>query len=107
MAKARFGSKMKLDMMSVTVLLVMSVFGGLVGYQLGKATSAAQSLSLREAATMMKEKGAEMKEVGTMMGQKGRLYQDYDLTQKAGMMAQDGSSMMDKGTSMVGMMNGF
>jgi hypothetical protein len=39
--------KLKLDTMSVTILLVMSIFGGIIGFYLGKGASSAQSVSLQ------------------------------------------------------------
>jgi uncharacterized membrane protein len=35
-------TKFKLDMMSVTVLLVMTIFGGIIGYYLGQGAAASQ-----------------------------------------------------------------
>jgi hypothetical protein len=35
-------TKIKLDMMSVTVLLVMTIFGGIIGYYLGQGAAASQ-----------------------------------------------------------------
>jgi len=35
-------TKIKIDMMSVTVLLVMAIFGGIVGYYLGLGAAASQ-----------------------------------------------------------------
>jgi len=35
-------TKLKIDMMSVTVLLVMAIFGGIVGYYLGQGSAASQ-----------------------------------------------------------------
>jgi hypothetical protein len=43
---ARKTSKLKLDMMSVTVLLVMVVFGGIVGYYLGQGSALANTVTL-------------------------------------------------------------
>jgi hypothetical protein len=39
---AKKTTKIKLDMMSVTVLLVMTIFGGIVGFYLGQGASAAR-----------------------------------------------------------------
>jgi hypothetical protein len=39
-------TKLKLDMMSVTVLLVMAIFGGIIGYLLGQGAAAAQFATL-------------------------------------------------------------
>ncbi len=103
MAKAR-AAKLKLDMMSVVVLLVMSVFGGIVGYYLGQSSGSANALFLREAGTIMQEKGAFMKSTGQMMEEKGTRYRDAQLTEQGKTMMQDGSTMMGKGESMMGSM---
>jgi hypothetical protein len=39
---AKKTTKFKLDMMSVTVLLVMTIFGGIVGYFLGQGATASR-----------------------------------------------------------------
>jgi hypothetical protein len=44
----------KLDMMSITVLLVMAIFGGIVGFYIGQSSGANQMLQSLEAAQMMK-----------------------------------------------------
>lgn len=87
MAKGK--GKLKLDTMSVTVLLVMSLFGGVVGYYLGRGSTTAQAVVMREAATMMKE-------VGAMMDERGKQLRDNDMMEK-------GRMMIDKGTVMMGM----
>jgi hypothetical protein len=106
MAKAKT-TKMKLDMMSVTVLLVMSVFGGVVGYFLGKGATAAQVVSLREAATMMQEKGVMMQDAGKLMDEKGKRMGDKEMTDKGKMLMESGSVMSGKGTGMMGMMQDY
>jgi hypothetical protein len=106
MAKTKT-TKMKLDMMSVTVLLVMSVFGGVVGYFLGKGATAAQVVSLREAATMMQEKGVMMQDAGRLMDEKGKRMGDKEMTDKGKMLMESGSVMSGKGTGMMGMMQEY
>jgi len=39
---AKRTTKLKLDMMSVTVLLVMAIFGGIIGFYLGQGAAASQ-----------------------------------------------------------------
>ena len=39
-------TKIKIDMMSVTILLVMAIFGGIVGYYLGQGAAASQFADL-------------------------------------------------------------
>jgi hypothetical protein len=48
---ARKTSKLKLDMMSVTVLLVMVIFGGVVGYFLGQGSALANTVALCQPVT--------------------------------------------------------
>ena len=96
-------AKLKLDMMSVTVLLVMSLFGGVVGYFLGKGATAAQVVSLREAATIMKDKGTMMQEVGKLMDERGKRSGDREMMEKGKMMIESGSVMSGKGTGMMGL----
>lgn len=43
---AKKTTKMKIDMMSVTILLVMAIFGGIVGYYLGLGSAASQFADL-------------------------------------------------------------
>lgn len=45
MAKAKT-TKFKLDMMSVTVLLVMALFGGIVGFYLGQGSAVVRTMTL-------------------------------------------------------------
>ncbi len=45
MAKGKT-TKVKLDMMSVTVLLVMVIFGGIIGYYLGQGSAVVRVMSL-------------------------------------------------------------
>jgi len=37
-------TKMKLDVMSITILLVMAIFGGLIGFYIGQAAGVNQVL---------------------------------------------------------------
>jgi hypothetical protein len=37
-------TKMKLDVMSITILLVMAIFGGLIGYYIGQAAGINQAI---------------------------------------------------------------
>ena len=106
MAKAKT-AKMKLDTMSVTVLLVMSIFGGVVGYFLGKGATAAQVVSLHEAATMMKEKGVMMEDAGKLMDERGKRMGDREMMDKGKAMMESGSMMSGKGVGMMGMMQDY
>ena len=45
--------KQKLDVMSITVLLVMTIFGGLVGYYVGLSVGSNQMLQTMQATQMM------------------------------------------------------
>ena len=102
MAKAK-AKKLQLDMMSVTVLLVMSIFGGLVGFHLGKAATTPQAVSLREAATLMKEKGMMMEDAGKLMEARSKRTGDQEMMEKGRMMMESGSVLSGKGTTMMGM----
>ena len=42
-------TKMKLDIMSITVLLVMAIFGGLIGFYIGQSAGANQVLQVTQA----------------------------------------------------------
>jgi hypothetical protein len=101
MAKAK-STKLKLDMMSVTVLLVMSIFGGIVGYYLGRGAGAAQDVSFREAATLMRDKGAMMQDAGKLMDQQGKRMGDREMMDKAKQLMEDGSMMTSRGEGMMG-----
>jgi hypothetical protein len=48
---AKRTTKIKIDMMSVTVLLVMAIFGGIVGYYLGQGSAAAKFADVLMSAT--------------------------------------------------------
>lgn len=98
---------MKLDMMSVTVLLVMSVFAGVVGYYLGKGAVSPQMVTLKEAATMMKDNGTGMQDAGKMMHDFGQRAGDQSMMDKGLMMEQNGSMMSTKADGMMGMMQGY
>jgi hypothetical protein len=100
MAKAK-NVKHQLDTMSITVLLVMAIFGGVVGYFIGQSTAAAQTVQLREAASMMKEQGVMMGTVGKMMEQRGTRYGDRELMDQGKVLQSGGSTMMDKGSMMM------
>jgi len=52
MAKKKYTHK--LDTMSITVLLVMAIFGGLIGFYIGQSAGANQMLQSLQAAQMMK-----------------------------------------------------
>lgn len=39
-------TKMKLDVMSITVLLVMAIFGGLIGFYMGQAAGINQAIQV-------------------------------------------------------------
>jgi hypothetical protein len=96
-------AKPAFDTMSVTVLLVMAIFGGLVGYYIGKGTSSPQAVSLKEAAVMMKEKGMMMEDSGRIMEEKGKKFNDKELMDKGRMMMEGGSVISGKGVGMMGM----
>ena len=100
-------TKPAFDTMSVTVLLVMAVFGGLVGYYIGKGATSPQAVSLKEAAIMMKEKGMMMEDSGRLMEERGKKYNDTDLMDKGRMMMEGGSVISGKGVGMMGMMNEY
>jgi hypothetical protein len=102
MAKSKM-MKLKLDMMSVTVLLVMSVFGGVVGYYLGIGAGAAQAVSLREAATLMKDKGALMEDAGKLLDEQGKRTGSLEMINEAKQLLEGGSVLMGKATSMMGL----
>jgi hypothetical protein len=95
--------KLKLDTMSVTILLVMSIFGGIIGFYLGKGASSAQSVSLREAAVLMKDKGALLEDVGKLMDEQGKRTGNYEMIQKAKQVLESSSILIGKATSMMGM----
>ena len=46
----------KLDTMSITILLVMAIFGGLIGYYIGQAAGANQMLNTVQTYPMMQAK---------------------------------------------------
>ena len=46
----------KLDMMSITVLLVMAIFGGLIGFYIGQTAGASQVLNTVQTVPMMQAK---------------------------------------------------
>lgn len=91
------------DMMSVTVLLVMAVFGGVVGFNLGRSSTTPRSVFLREAATMMKEKGIMMQDAGKIMTERGKKSNDKEMMEKGQMMLDSGSFLTGKGSGMMGM----
>ncbi|OGG30520.1 hypothetical protein A3A63_04415 [Candidatus Gottesmanbacteria bacterium RIFCSPLOWO2_01_FULL_46_9] len=90
--------------MSVTILLVMSIFGGLVGFYLGKGAATPQAISLREAAALMKEKGMMMEDTGKLMV---RRTGDREMMEKGKLMMESGSVLSGKGTTMMGMMQDY
>ena len=96
-------TKAAFDTMSVTVLLVMAVFGGVVGFYLGKGATSPQAVSLREAANFMKDKGMMMQDAGKIMSDKGKTMNDRELMDKGQSMMESGSMMSGKGDSMLGM----
>lgn len=100
-------ARRKLDTMSITVLLVMSIFGGVVGYYIGQSAANSKAVLLQEAAVMMKEKGAAMKDAGELMETRGTRNGDMELKDKGMMMTQNGSEMMMKGEGMMGGTMGY
>jgi hypothetical protein len=100
MAKKK--TNLKLDTMSITVLLIMSIFGGLIGFYLGTGAMSPQAVSLREAGMLMKEKGILMEEVGKLMDQRGKRWGDYEVIEKAKKMIESGTMLSGKGTGIMG-----
>ncbi len=103
MAKAKT-SKFKLDLMSVTVLLVMSIFGGIVGYYLGKGATSAQDVAFLQATTLMRDKGSMMQDAGKLMNDQGKRMGDRTMMDKGTQMMEGGSELMGQSTTMMGMM---
>jgi hypothetical protein len=102
MAKGKiFG--IKADKMRVTILLVMSIFGGIIGFYLGRGASAAQIVSLREAAILMKDKGALLEDAGKLLDAQGKRTGDREMIEIAKDALESGSILIDKGTSMMGL----
>lgn len=54
--RARYRTVHKLDMMSITVLLVMTIFGGLIGFYIGESAGASQMLRSIQTAQMLQAK---------------------------------------------------
>jgi len=106
MAKAKT-TTMKLDMMSVTVLLVMAIFGGIVGYYLGRGASTPQAVSLQSASMMMRDKGMTMQDTGKFMEDQGKKMGSQEMMNKGTQLMQDGSTLESQGNSMGGMMAGY
>ena len=96
-------AKPAFDTMSVTVLLVMALFGGLVGYYVGKGATSPQAVSLKEAGVMMKEKGMMMEDSGRIMEERGKKFNDKELMEKGRMLMEGGSVISGKGVGMMGM----
>ncbi len=95
---AKQTAKRKLDTMSITVLLVMAIFGGIVGFVIGQSTG--KNLLQQEQAMMMQDEGKFMQEAGKAMMQWGKRYNDKTLTTQGTRLEQDGSMMMQKATMM-------
>ncbi len=95
MAKAR--NTRKLDTMSITVLLVMAIFGGIVGYYIGRASLTNQLAPFRESVTMMDS-------LGKMMEQRGTRYGDRELRDGGRIMMEKGGMM---NSAMETMMKGY
>lgn len=93
--------KYKLDVMSITVLLVMAIFGGLVGFYIGQSTATNQTLMLKEVAGMMQQEGMKLDSTGKMMVERGMRYGDKDLKDWGKMMSDDGVMMQGKGSTMM------
>ncbi len=94
MAKA---NKHTLDTMSITVLLIMAVFGGIVGFYIGKSSVVSQLSPFRDASVMMDT-------MGKMMEQRGTRYGDRELRDGGKLMMEKGGMM---NTSMERMMRGY
>ncbi len=77
--------------MSITVLLIMAVFGGIVGYYIGRASFTNQLAPFREGVTMMDT-------MGKMMEARGIRYGDKELR-------DSGKTMVERGTMMNATMN--
>jgi hypothetical protein len=99
--------KTTFDTMSVTVLLVMTIFGGLIGYYLGKGSTSPHTVTVKEAGMMMREKGMMMEDAGRLMENRGEKMNDRELLEKGKMMMESGSIMSGKGSSMMGMTEGY
>ena len=97
---AKKTNTLKLDMMSVTVLLVMSIFGGIIGYYLGIGASAAQATAVHEAAILMRDKGTMMNEIGKLVETRAIRLGDKELINGAKSLMEGGSMLMGKATGM-------
>ncbi len=102
MAKTNQASKF--DLMNVTILLVLSLFGGVVGFYVGRAT--ATPAYMREAKTL-REKGALLQSMGKMMQDRGTKYQDSAMNRSGKMMLDEGSRMMGAGSDVMGLMGQY
>jgi hypothetical protein len=102
MAKSR-SVKLKIDKMSVTVLLVMSIFGGIIGYYIGVGANTAQAVSLKEAAVLMKDKGALLEEAGKLLDEQGKRSGSQEMIKIAKDALESGAVLMGKATSMSGL----
>ncbi len=91
------GNKHTLDTMSITVLLIMAVFGGIIGFYVGKSSVISQLSGFRDVTTMMDT-------MGKMMEQRGTRYGDRELKDSGKLMMEKGAMVT---TSMDMMMKGY
>jgi len=97
---AKKSAQLKLDTMSVTILLVMSIFGGVIGYYLGIGASAAQTTTLHEAAILMRDKGTLMAEIGKLVETRALRLGDRELINSAKSLMESGTMLVGKATGM-------
>lgn len=81
-------NKHTLDTMSITVLLVMAIFGGIVGYYIGRSSVLSQFGPFKDATVMMET-------MGNMMETKGARYGDKELRESGAMMTEKGGMMIN------------
>lgn len=101
---ARKSTKIRLDTMSVTVLLVMSIFGGIIGFYLGRGAMTAQTVTLKEAAVLMKDNGSLMTEAGKLMDANGKRTGNTEMTTMAKSLLDGGTVLMGKANSLTGIL---
>lgn len=91
------------DASHLVVILVVGLFFGFLGYQLGISNaSPAMMVSTTESIKELKDNGATMRQMGAMMKQKGEKYRDSEMSINGEAMEARGVLMMDKGTEMMG-----
>ncbi len=80
--------------MSITVLLIMAVFGGIVGFYIGKSSVITQLTGFRDATTMMDTMGKLMEQRGTRYGDRELKDSGIMMTERGGMMTSTMDVMM-------------